>query len=177
MTLVQFVLSLFVPRLTRRFGNAALVAVGLGLVFAGIAWMSQLSADSSYLVGAVGPLVIIGLGQGIAFGPITAAGIAGARAEDAGAASGVVNTAHQLGSTLGVAILTSVAASASTLEGRVTSAFAGGAVMMAIALVATLALIVPAEVGSRRLSRVIAADEAEERLVAARVLEEGTRTA
>ena len=132
--------------------------------------MSQLSADSSYLVGAVGPLVIIGLGQGIAFGPITAAGIAGARAEDAGAASGVVNTAHQLGSTLGVAILTSVAASASTLEGRVTSAFA-------IALVATLALIVPAEVGSRRLSRVIAADEAEERLVAARVLEEGTRTA
>lgn len=177
MTLVQFVLSLFVPRLTRRFGNAALVAVGLGLVFAGIAWMSQLSADSSYLMGAVGPLVIIGLGQGIAFGPITAAGIAGARAEDAGAASGVVNTAHQLGSTLGVAILTSVAASASTLEGRVTSAFAGGAVMMAIALVATLALIVPAEVGSRRLSRVIAADEAEERLVAARVLEEGTRTA
>ncbi len=121
--------------------------------------------------------MIIGLGQGIAFGPITAAGIAGARAEDAGAASGVVNTAHQLGSTLGVAILTSVAASASTLEGRVTSAFAGGAVMMAIALVATLALIVPAEVGSRRLSRVIAADEAEERLVAARVLEEGTRTA
>jgi len=149
MTLVQFGASLLVARLTARFGNARLVAAGLALVLAGMAWMSQLTADTSYLAGMVGPLVLIGLGQGLAFGPLTAAGIAGARTEDAGAASGLVNTAHQLGSTLGVAILTSVAAGAATLSERVVDAYLGGTVMLAIALAAALALIVPAAAARR----------------------------
>lgn len=153
MTLVQFVSSLFVSRLTRRLGNATLVTAGLALVLVSLIWISQLTAETSFLAGAVGPLVLIGLGQGVAFGPLTAAGIAGARVEDAGAASGLVNTAHQLGSTLGVAILTSVAASAPTLEARVTDAYTGGAVMLAIALAAALALIVPSVLARRtRLS-------------------------
>ena len=42
-------------------------------------------------------MVLIGAGQGLAFAPLTAAGIAGVDAADAGAASGLVNTAHQLG--------------------------------------------------------------------------------
>lgn len=150
MTLVQFVSSLFVSRLTRRFGNAALVMIGLALVLAGMLWIAQLTADTSFLAGAVGPLVLIGLGQGIVFGPLTSAGIAGARAEDAGAASGLVNTAHQLGSTLGVAILTSVAAGGATLEARVTDAYAGGAVMLGIAVTAALFLIVPSELAHRK---------------------------
>lgn len=110
MSLVQFVSSLFVSRLTRRFGNAPLLVVGLALVTAGMIWIAHLSPDTTFLDGIFGPLVLLGLGQGIAFGPMTAAGIAGARVEDAGAASGLVNTAHQLGSTLGIAILTAVAA-------------------------------------------------------------------
>jgi hypothetical protein len=63
-----------------------------------------------------------------------------------------VNTAHQLGSTLGVAVLTSVAAGASTLSGRVVDAYAGGVVMIAVAVIASLALIVPSEVRSRRMT-------------------------
>ena len=145
MTLVQFVSSLLVSRLTRRLGNAPLVAGGLALVLTGMIWITQLTAETSFLAGAVGPLVLIGLGQGVAFGPLTAAGIAGAKVEDAGAASGLVNTAHQLGSTLGVAILTSVAATATSLEGRISHAHVGGAVMIGVALVVVLALIVPSE--------------------------------
>lgn len=145
MTLVQFVSSLLVSRLTRRLGNAPLVAGGLALVLTGMIWITQLTAETSFLAGAVGPLVLIGLGQGVAFGPLTAAGIAGAKVEDAGAASGLVNTAHQLGSTLGVAILTSVAATATSLEGRISHAYVGGAVMIGVALVVALALIVPSE--------------------------------
>ncbi|MDN6814858.1 MAG: hypothetical protein L0L92_10960, partial [Corynebacterium variabile] len=66
--------------------------------------------------------------------------------------AGLVNTAHQLGSTLGVAVLTSVAAGASTLSGRVVDAYAGGVVMIAVAVIASLALIVPSEVRSRRMT-------------------------
>ncbi|MDN5654234.1 MAG: MFS transporter, partial [Kocuria sp.] len=149
MTVVQFVSSLFVSRLTRRLGSAPLLVAGLLLVTAGMIWMTRITAEPSFLLGAVGPLILLGLGQGIAFGPLTSAGVAGAQPKDAGAASGVVNTAHQLGSTLGVAILTTVAAGATTLESRIVDAYIGGSVMLAIAFLAALVLIVPGERGQR----------------------------
>ncbi|MEV0055397.1 MFS transporter [Saccharopolyspora shandongensis] len=152
MTITQFASSLLVSRLIRKIGNAPLLGAGLAAVTGGMAWMTQLTAETPFLVGAVGPLVLIGVGQGLAFGPLTAAGIAGARPADAGAASGLVNTAHQLGSTLGVAILTAVAAGAATLELRIVDAYIGGAVMLAIALVTSLALVVPSELAHRRLA-------------------------
>ncbi|MEV0700176.1 MFS transporter [Saccharopolyspora sp. NPDC050389] len=153
MTAVQFASSLPVPRLTRRFGNAPLLVAGLALVLAGMAWMTRLTAETSYLAGVALPMILIGLGQGLAFGPLTAAGIAGARAEDAGAASGVVNTAHQLGSTLGIAILTAASAGAATLAHRVIDAYAGGTAMLTIALAAVLTLIVPAGIAARHRTR------------------------
>ncbi|MFL4480385.1 MFS transporter [Paeniglutamicibacter sp. ORCA_105] len=150
MTILQFMSSLFVSRLVGKFGNAALLVAGFALVLGGMGWISRLTADTPFIAGVVGPLLVIGLGQGLAFGPLTSAGIAGALPQDAGAASGLVNTAHQLGSTLGVALLTSVAAGASTLEGRVVDAYAGGTVMLAVALVAAIALILPAELAGRK---------------------------
>jgi MFS family permease len=143
MTLVQFGSSLLVTRLVRRFGEASLLVAGLALVLAGMAWMTRLTPDVPFVVGAVGPMVLLGLGQGIVFGPLTAAGIAGAPAEQAGAASGLVNTAHQLGSSLGVALLTSVAGATTTAE-RVVDAYTGGTVMLAVALLAVAVLVVPA---------------------------------
>lgn len=153
MSLVQFGFSLLVSRLTRRVGNAPLVVAGLALVLAGMIWISRITPDTSFLVGAVGPLILLGLGQGLAFGPLTSAGVAGARHDDAGAASGLVNTTHQLGSTLGVAVLTSVAAGASTLADRVVDAYAGGIVMIAIAVAASLALILPSEIHSKKVGK------------------------
>ncbi|SCD43042.1 drug resistance transporter, EmrB/QacA subfamily [Streptomyces sp. BpilaLS-43] len=150
MTIVQFGFSLLVSRLTRKVGSAPLLVVGLAFVTGGMAWITQLTAETSFLVGAVGPLILIGIGQGLAFGPLTAAGIAGARTEDAGAASGLVNTAHQLGSTLGIAILTTVAVGATTLEQHIIDAYIGGTVMLAVALLATLVLIAPSELAQRR---------------------------
>ncbi|WP_336714145.1 MFS transporter [Arthrobacter sp. USHLN218] len=153
MSLLQFGVSLFVARLTRRFGNAVLVAVGVAIILAGLIWLSRITPDTSYLAGFAGPLALFGIGQGLCFGPLTAAGIAGAPAEDAGAASGLVNTAHQLGSTLGVAVLTAVGAGAGTLAGRVAEAYTGGAVLIAIALAATLVFILPADLAARRRAR------------------------
>lgn len=150
MTIVQFLFSLPVPRLTRRFGNGILISTGLALVLAGLLWLTRLTPDTGYLAGFLPALLVIGLGQGLGFGPITAAGIAGARTEDAGAASGLVNTAHQLGSTLGIAVLTTAAAGAVTLAEHVVIAYTGGAIMIGVALAATLALILPADLAARR---------------------------
>jgi EmrB/QacA subfamily drug resistance transporter len=153
MTVVNFFVALAVPRLTQRFGNASLLAAGLALTLAGMTWLSTVTADTPYLTGVALPMVLIGVGQGLAFAPLTSAGIAGASANDAGAASGLVNTSHQLGSALGVGVLVAVSAKAGSLAGTVAVAYTGGSIMLATALLVTLVLIVPAERVVRRNSR------------------------
>jgi hypothetical protein len=95
-------------------------------------------------------MVLIGAGQGASLSPLTAAGIAGVTGEDAGAASGLVNVAHQIGGSLGLGILVTVFAAAATpglgagdlLAHRVSVALTAGTLLLAVALVLVLALIV-----------------------------------
>jgi EmrB/QacA subfamily drug resistance transporter len=141
MTLVNFAVALQVPRLTRRFGNARLLAFGLLVCLIGMAWLSRVSAHSAYLTAVALPMVLIGAGQGMTLSPLTAAGIAGVPAQDAGAASGVVNVAHQLGNSLGLAVLVALAAvGAHQLSGvallahRVTTALTASSVFLVAAL-------------------------------------------
>lgn len=145
MTLVNFGVALCVPRLTRRLGNARLLAMGLGLTLLGMAWLSRVDAGTAYWLGVALPMVLIGAGQGMALSPLTAAGVAGVPARDAGAASGIVNVAHQLGSSLGLAALVAVAglgagrlAGVPLLAHRVTVALGSAAAMLALALLLVL---------------------------------------
>src|SRR6266702_7607640 len=95
-------------------------------------------------------MILIGAGQGGSLGPLTAAGIARVEPRDAGAASRLVNVAHQLGGSLGLGVLVAVfaAVSAHTLDAahlfahRVAVALPVGTGMLALALVLVLALIV-----------------------------------
>jgi sugar phosphate permease len=95
-------------------------------------------------------MVLIGSGQGASLGPLTAYGIAGVDSKDAGAASGLVNVAHQLGGSLGLGILVTVFAAAGsvTLDGRdllahrIATSLTAGTAMLALALVAVVMLIV-----------------------------------
>jgi predicted MFS family arabinose efflux permease len=95
MSAVNFVIAVLVTRLVTRFGSTSVLAAGVALTLAGMAWLSRVGADGSYLTAVALPMVLIGIGQGLAFAPMTTAGLAGDDAHDAGAASGVVNTAHQ----------------------------------------------------------------------------------
>lgn len=143
MTLVNFATALRVPQLTRRFGNTRVLVAGLVLTAVGMAWLSRVGVDSSYVTGVALPMVLIGLGQGCALSTLTVAGVAGVEEADAGAASGIVNVAHQLGLSLGlsVSVVAFTAASAgSTASGGglaegVSAALTAGAVMLALALV------------------------------------------
>jgi len=88
-------------------------------------------------------MILIGAGQGATLSPLTAAGIAGVAGEDAGAASGLVNVAHQLGGSLGLGILVTVfAAAGDGLAHRVSTALTVGTGMLALALVVVVAVIV-----------------------------------
>ena len=149
MTLVNFAVALRVPALTRRFGNGPLLAMGLACGLAGMAWLSLAGVATPYWLGVALPMVLIGAGQGMALSPLTAAGVQGVNKADAGAAAGIVNVAHQLGNSLGLAVLVAISAlgarklaGVALLAHRVTFALSSAAAMLALALLLVLVFLV-----------------------------------
>lgn len=132
MSAVNFAVAMLVNRVLRRFGTVPVLAAGVAITLTGMAWLSRADAGSAYLTAVALPMVLIGIGQGLAFAPMTSAGLAGVDAADAGAASGLVNTFHQVGSALGLAVLATVGGGA--LVDRVSAALTGGTVLLAVAL-------------------------------------------
>lgn len=155
MTIPTFLAAIAVPAFTRRLGNGGVIALALGLGAAGLAWLAQAHAASTYATGIALPMILIGLGNGFALGPLTVAGVAGVRDEDAGAASGIVNVAHQMGGTLGLAFLVVVFAAASAtssvpaeaLVTRIDIALLAAAALLLAGFVLAITLIMP----SRRM--------------------------
>jgi EmrB/QacA subfamily drug resistance transporter len=113
MTLVVFAVSRLSSRLLGRFAPGPLSAAGTLPVIAGMAWLAHISPGTTYLTGVLGPMLLLGFGLGIAFVPLTTAALAGVRAQDSGAASGMVNVTQQVGGALGLAVLVTVFGAAS----------------------------------------------------------------
>jgi len=151
MTVVNFAVAMAVPRMTRRVGGAALLAAGALTTLAGTAWLSQADAADGYLAAVALPMLLIGAGQGLAFAPLTSFGIVGAPAADAGAASGLVNTFHQLGMALGLAVLVAVSTPAAGPTGRFSAALWGSTTLLGLSLVVVLAFLLPAHRRAERL--------------------------
>lgn len=157
-TAVQFGMMYAMPRLVARFGNAKVLVAGLVVAIAGTIWLSRLSADSSFFPDLFFPLIVMGAGAGLIFQPFTTLGLSGVEVRDAGAASGLVNVAHQTGASLGLAVLIAVFEAANRPMKPAGSAFAhaisvsitGSAVFLAASLLVVLILLLPA--GSPRRS-------------------------
>ncbi|MEV0675127.1 MFS transporter [Actinosynnema sp. NPDC050436] len=98
------------PRLLDRCSARALVAAGALVAAAGFWWQSLLDVDGTYLSAVLGPAVVVSVGTGLLNTPLTTAVTSGVPAGDAGAASGLANTAKQVGGALGLAALVAVAA-------------------------------------------------------------------
>ena len=111
-TAVMFGVVRLVPKLVPRIGAIPLLAGGVLVAFVGMAWLSRLGPDTPFFPQIVLPMSLLGIGIGSALVPLTTAGIAGVGAADAGAASGLVNVAQQLGGSLGLGILVTVFAAA-----------------------------------------------------------------
>lgn len=117
-TVVNFIVAMGAPRLIGRYGAGKVLVTSVMTGLIGMVWLSQAMQGTSLLTLVI-PMILIGAGQGGALGPLTASGIVRVPSDRAGAASGVVNVAHQLGSSLGLGILVAVAAIGSSgLQGN-----------------------------------------------------------
>jgi EmrB/QacA subfamily drug resistance transporter len=95
-----------------RVGPRPLLTVGTLLSAGGMFWLSAIDADSGYAGSLLGPLVIVGSGIGLCFVPLTLAAVAGIKGEQAGISSALLNASQQVGGALGLAVLGTVAATA-----------------------------------------------------------------
>src|SRR3954454_100363 len=84
-------------QLVTRIGPRIPFVTGLLLVAGGLLWFSQISADGTFLQDILGPSILAGVGAAMAFIAVTIAATTGATEEDAGLASGLLNTSQQVG--------------------------------------------------------------------------------
>jgi len=103
--------GLVVSRFVGRVGVRPFLTAGPLLVAAGLLWASMLTGHSGY-PSVFGPLVVVGVGMGLSFVPLTLNAVSTVREHEAGLASGLLNTSQQVGGSLGLAALVTVAATA-----------------------------------------------------------------
>ena len=103
-------------QLTNRLGARPVLVGGMVLVAIGLVWFSQVSVGGSYVADVLGPSLLAGWGLGLAFVPVTIASQGGISEGDAGLASGLINTAQQVGGALGLAVLVTVANSTTNAD-------------------------------------------------------------
>ena len=97
-------------QLVTRIGFKPILIVGMLLVAAGLIWFGQVSAPGgTYLGDILFPSMLAAVGLGFAFVPVTIAAVTGTRPDEAGLASGLINTSQQVGGALGLAVLATVA--------------------------------------------------------------------
>ena len=107
----------FSPALLPRFGEKTFLVVGLTGLLVGLVWLGQLGVASTFVGGILAPTIIMGVGAGLTFAPLTAIILDQAAADDLSAASSLLQAAQQLGGSIGVAVLTTVFVSVSATTG------------------------------------------------------------
>jgi EmrB/QacA subfamily drug resistance transporter len=154
------------PRLIARFGPKPMTVSGLATLAAGLVWLSFVRADGSFLVDVLPATLVTAAGMAMAFIPSLGLALSSASPQEGGLAAGIVNTNYQVGSALGLAGMTAVAAAfgGSDLV-SLTDGFSAGLLGAAgIAVVGALAAAIwlrgqanrPAEDDSARAEAVVA---------------------
>jgi EmrB/QacA subfamily drug resistance transporter len=130
--------------LVMRFGYRKPLAVGLLAAGAGLALFARAPVDGNFLVDVLPSMILLGFGAGIAFNPVLLAAMGDVEPQEAGLASGIVNTSFMMGGALGLAVLTSIASArtasvrdslgeAAALTSGYHAAFIGGAISAVLA--------------------------------------------
>lgn len=140
------------PKAIARFGPKAMVVTGLGVLGAGLIYLSFIRPDGTFWVDVLPASLVAALGMSLAFIPSLGTAISSAPPEEGGLAAGIVNTSYQLGSALGLAAITAVAASLGATQidnpAVLTDGFSGaflgaGLIAAAGAVIAAITLHLP----------------------------------
>jgi EmrB/QacA subfamily drug resistance transporter len=95
-------------QLVPRFGPRPLIPTGMAVAGAGMAWLGELGVHATYTHDVLGPIVLLGVGMGLAFSPAVATATSGVATRDAGVASAMVSTSQQIGGAVGTAALSTI---------------------------------------------------------------------
>jgi EmrB/QacA subfamily drug resistance transporter len=145
--------SALAAQLVTRLGVKPVLVAGMASLTAGLVYFTQIDVHGSYLGDLLPGFLLVGIGIGFAFVPISIAALAGVEARESGLASGLINTSQQIGGALGIAALSTIATSRTThalhvgtplhdaLVHGFTGAFVAGVAIAAVGVVAALALI------------------------------------
>ncbi|MFD6874390.1 MULTISPECIES: MFS transporter [unclassified Streptomyces] len=106
--------GLAVGVLMPRVGPKIVIPLGMALLGVGMIWFTRLELDSTYASGILPPLIVLGLGLGMVYAPAIDLATYRVHEDDSGVASAAVNTTQQIGGSLGIAVLNTLAASAAS---------------------------------------------------------------
>jgi EmrB/QacA subfamily drug resistance transporter len=101
----------FSERLIMRFGAKSMQFPGLGLIMLSLVLFARAPVNGQYVTDVLPVMVLLGLGAGLAFPALMTLAMSGAKPQEAGLASGLVNTSAQIGGALGLAVLATLSAS------------------------------------------------------------------
>ncbi len=145
--------SAVAAQLVNRIGVKPVLVTGMVALTSGLVYFTQVAVHGTYLSDLLPGFLLVGVGLGFSFVPISIAALAGVRPAEAGLASGLFNTTQQIGGALGIAVLSTIATSRtshaladgtalpSALVHGFTGAFVVGAGIAAVGIVAALTLI------------------------------------
>ena len=100
-------------KLVMRFGIKPPLSIGLGVAAIGLLLFARAPVDGNFVTDVLPAMILLGCGAGVAFNPLLLAAMSDVEPQDAGLASGLVNTAFMMGGALGLAVLASLSASRS----------------------------------------------------------------
>jgi EmrB/QacA subfamily drug resistance transporter len=109
LTAMIMVASGAAAQLVARVGARPLLLAGAPTAAAGLFWLSRISEDGSYLGDVLGPMLVLAIGLGLLFVPLTLVAMARVRDEESGVAASLRNTGQQVGGSIGLAVLGTVA--------------------------------------------------------------------
>jgi EmrB/QacA subfamily drug resistance transporter len=140
-------------QLVNRIGIKPVLVAGMAIMTVGIGYFTQISPEGSYVTDLLPGLLVIGLGMPFAYVAISIGGLTGVKGEEAGLASGLINTTQQIGGALGIAVLSAIATSATSsavadgtalpvaMTDGFRTAFWVGTAIAALGLLASLVLV------------------------------------
>ncbi|UHD46413.1 MFS transporter [Aureimonas altamirensis] len=157
MTIPTFFAAVAVPQMTRAIGQIGVLVLATFSIGTGLLWLAQASGENYWLEIAL-PMVLLGIGNGAALPPLTTFALWNVDRAEQGAASGMVNVAHQIGGSLGLSLLVLVFAAASQpdlsgsalLAHRIEAALAGAGIMSLTAMALALVVLAPRHYRSSR---------------------------
>ena len=97
------------PPLVARTGARPVIAIGMTMLAGGLIWFAQIPTHGAFAHDLLGPSLVIAIGLGLTYVPMTIASVSGVAKTQAGLASGLINTSQQIGGALGLAIAATVA--------------------------------------------------------------------